>query len=81
MLLNKNVMMIPESVGTKNEIMVHFVLWVSLRIVSKVVAHGECIKVNSSVLIAVTTSNRFGLTVDLKRLLPILSDHFVPNRS
>ena len=43
----------PIMVGVIKDISIHFLLWVSFRIVKQVVEHGQCIKENNIVLIAV----------------------------
>ncbi len=53
MVLNKKQTVMPHTVGTRKDTAVHRRLWVSLRMVSTVVAQGQCIRENRIVLTAV----------------------------
>lgn len=52
-VVNRKQTMIPVTVGTRKEAIVHFTLWVSCFMVRQVVEHGQCIRENSMVLTAV----------------------------
>ena len=54
---------IPQTVGIKNEIIVHFMLPVSFFIVINVVLHGKCNTVNIITLIAVKIVQPFCLKI------------------
>lgn len=53
MVVNKKHMTNPVTVGTSQDIAVHFMLCVSFRMVRQVVEQGQCIRENSMVLTAV----------------------------
>ena len=54
MPVNAKQIIIPQTVGTRKDTRVHLRLPDSLRMVSKVVVQGQCIKENNMVLTAVT---------------------------
>ena len=68
---------IPASVGTRADTPVHFQLCVSLRIVSSVVEHGQCIKENNIVHSAVihvqplSINSAFRLAKSSSIMLPV----------
>lgn len=53
----------PQIVGSRKESAVHFILFVSLRMVSSVVVQGKCSSVNIIVLIAVRSVQPFACNI------------------